>query len=175
MADHGDFFNSPVLNSPYECPERHWDLDETGQPTGSIRKQRRQFSFLAPIPTPKRSRRRQQELILDKEASKIADDGQQYDLLQIINSVRSAAGRWRSLPEAQWQVTPETARLLRHWRHHRFSRYRPFFCPVEAVETVIWLTEVAPKQGKTTVMAMVGHAAAPDNPWPPCIFIYGDR
>jgi type III restriction enzyme len=44
----------------------------------------------------------------------------------------------------QWQVTPETARLLRHWRHHEFSSVRPFFCQVEAVETAIWLTEVAP-------------------------------
>ena len=43
----------------------------------------------------------------------------------------------------QWQVTPETARLLEHWRHHNFSDVRPFFCQVEAVETAIWLTEVA--------------------------------
>ena len=26
---------------------------------------------------------------------------------------------------------------------------RPFFCQIEAVETVIWLTEVAPRAGKT--------------------------
>lgn len=30
-----------------------------------------------------------------------------------------------------------------HWRHHKFSSVRPFFCQVEAVETAIWLTEVA--------------------------------
>ena len=47
-----------------------------------------------------------------------------------------------------WLVTPETARLLHHWRHHQFSGIRPFFCQVEAVETAIWLTEVAPKLGK---------------------------
>ena len=44
----------------------------------------------------------------------------------------------------QWQVTPETARLLQHWRHHAFGGVRPFFCQVEAAETAIWLTEVAP-------------------------------
>jgi hypothetical protein len=49
------------------------------------------------------------------------------------------------LPPHQWQVTPETARLLEHWRHHTFSGVRPFFCQVEAVETAIWLTEVAPQ------------------------------
>jgi type III restriction enzyme len=45
-------------------------------------------------------------------------------------------------------VTPETERLLQHWRHHNFNSFRPFFCQVEAVETAIWLTEVAPKLGK---------------------------
>lgn len=38
--------------------------------------------------------------------------------------------------------------MLNHWRHHNFSGIRPFFCQVEAVETVIWCTEVAPKMGK---------------------------
>ena len=57
--------------------------------------------------------------------------------------------RWRALPNpGDWQVTPETARLLRHWRHHRFGGVRPFFCQIEAVETLIWLTEVAPRRGR---------------------------
>ncbi len=30
----GDFFSAPILNSPYEYPRYHWELDETGQPTG---------------------------------------------------------------------------------------------------------------------------------------------
>ncbi|MCA9501358.1 MAG: DEAD/DEAH box helicase family protein, partial [Nitrospira sp.] len=69
----------------------------------------------------------------------------------IINEVRSHVDAWRSLPNpGQWQVTPETARLLQHWRQHDFNGIRPFFCQVEAVETAIWLSEVAPnsKQGK---------------------------
>ncbi len=40
----------------------------------------------------------------------------------IINEIRSYVEVWRSLPNPdQWQVTPETARLLQHWRHHRFQ------------------------------------------------------
>jgi type III restriction enzyme len=27
------FFGHPILNSPYVCPTRHWELDEQGQPT----------------------------------------------------------------------------------------------------------------------------------------------
>ena len=27
-----DFFSQPILNSPYEYPGCHWELDKTGQP-----------------------------------------------------------------------------------------------------------------------------------------------
>ena len=29
-------FTQPILNSPYEYPSRHWELDDTGQPTQRI-------------------------------------------------------------------------------------------------------------------------------------------
>ena len=32
-----DFFEQPILNSPYEYPDRHWELDNEGQPDGRIR------------------------------------------------------------------------------------------------------------------------------------------
>jgi len=69
---------------------------------------------------------------------------QQYDVPRIINEIRGHVDNWRRLPNPnQWQVTPETARLLQHWRHHQFEDLRPFFCQIEAVETAIWLAEVA--------------------------------
>ena len=73
----------------------------------------------------------------------LSTKAQAYDPTSIINEVRGYVDRWRSLRPNQWQVTPETARLLEHWRHHEFSDVHPFFCQVEAVETAIWLTEVA--------------------------------
>jgi hypothetical protein len=74
---------------------------------------------------------------------------QQYNHTAIINSVRNQVDKWRRLPNSNdWRVTPETARLLQHWRHHNFSGIRPFFCQVEAIETAMWLTEVAPQSGK---------------------------
>ncbi len=142
------FFDRPILNSPYEYPSRHWELDESGQPTSRILDHRRRVSFITPIPKPKKSKLSQRELVFDEAAQKLATESQQYDLTEIINSVRHAVDSWRALPDsAQWRVTPETARLLRHWRHHEFNSFRPFFCQVEAVETVIWLTEVAPTLG----------------------------
>lgn len=142
------FFSSPILNSPYEYPASHWELDGSGQPTGRVVDRRRSAEFITPIPKPKKQRRGQRELILDEGAG-ISTEAQQYDPTPIINELRRRIDRWRELPNpSQWGVSPETARLLQHWRHHPFAGIRPFFCQIEAVETAIWLTEVAPTLGK---------------------------
>ncbi|MDR2745371.1 MAG: DEAD/DEAH box helicase family protein, partial [Desulfovibrio sp.] len=84
----------------------------------------------------------------DATAKAISTDSQEYELTTIINELRHAVSEWRKGDPKNWKVTPETARLLQHWRHHKFSGYRPFFCQLEAVETAIWLTEAAPNAGK---------------------------
>ncbi len=137
-----EFFRKPILNSPYEYPGRHWELDENRQPTNRIIDQRRSVSLITPIPAA-RKQRGQRRLVFDKEAADLETDGQQYDPTPVINDLRRIVDAWRELPPKQWQVTPETARLLHHWRHHSTDGIRPFFCQVEAVETAIWLTEVA--------------------------------
>lgn len=139
------FFDRPILNSPYKYPGRHWELDADGQPTQQIIESRRKADFITPIPKPKKRKGNpaQDEMVFD-EGKGLSSAQQQYDQTSIVNEVRSHVDTWRSLPQAQWGVTPETARLLNHWRHHEFSGVRPFFCQLEAVETSIWLTEVAP-------------------------------
>ena len=137
------FFEQPILNSPYEYPARHWELDENRQPTNHIIDRRRTVSFITPIPAARKQTTKQSELGLDDAGRTPDEDGQQYELMRMIESVRHSVNEWRRLPRGRWRVTPETARLLHHWRHHQFSDLRPFFCQVEAVETVIWLTEVA--------------------------------
>ena len=153
------FFENPILNSPYRYPSRHWELDGDGQPTRKIIESRRRAEFISPIPKPKKrggkspagqeSRHAQESLIFD-EGKGLSTREQQYEQhAEIINSVRREVDEWRRRPDPQqWRVTPETARLLRHWRHHRFTDVRPFFCQIEAVETAIWLAEVAPHSGK---------------------------
>jgi len=144
------FFEHPILNSPYDCPSGHWELDESGQPTQDEVKGRRRAEFITPIPKPrKRSKATAQEQLFFADEMVISTEEQQYDPIPIINQLRTEVDQWRALPNPKnWQVTPETARLLQHWRHHRFGGIRPFFCQIEAVETAIWLTEVAPKRGK---------------------------
>lgn len=142
------FFDKPILNSPYAIPARHWELDEHGQPTQKVSGTRRPASFVTPIPKPKKQGKGQIALVLD-EGRGLSTEAQLYDIRSLINDLRIQVGRWRDLQNpAHWNVTPETARLLQHWRHHKFSGFRPFFCQVEAVETAIWLTEVAPSIGK---------------------------
>ena len=149
-----DFFEKPILNSPYEYPSQHWELDVEGQPTNNILEARRKSAFVTPVPKPRKRRRgrdkKQAELVFkEEETAAITTAAQQYDTNTIINEIRQYVDQWRALPNPQqWQVTPETARLLQHWRKHPFENARPFFCQIEAIETAIWLTEVAPHQGE---------------------------
>jgi len=162
------FFKQPILNSPYEYPSRHWELDETGQPTLRILERRRTADFITPIPRPRKQKGRAQqiEMVFD-EGKGLSTKDQQYELTATINAIRGFVDQWRKLPNPNdWRVTPETARLLQHWRHHPFSSYRPFFCQVEAAETVIWLSEVAPRCGKRerAVLERLANANRDANP-----------
>jgi type III restriction enzyme len=149
MSD--EFFKRPILNSPYEYPTWHWELDDQGQPTGRKIETRRRAEFITPIPKPKKrkaAKGAQQRIVFD-EGKGLSTEQQQYDPTSWINDLRHHVDRWRMIPNPNdWKVTPETARLLQHWRHHRFTDIRPFFCQIEAVEAAIWLTEVAPQSGK---------------------------
>lgn len=143
------FFERPIINSPYEHPNQHWELDETGQPTQKILFKRRSAEFITPIPKPRKRNgdAQQRDLLLGEALS--GSDEQLYHAA-LINGVREEVNKWRRIQNpAKWHVTPETARILQHWRHHEFSGVRPFFCQVEAVETAIWLAEVAPNAGKS--------------------------
>lgn len=138
-----DFFRNPVLNTPYEIPTRHWELDKDGQPTGTLAHKRREAKFVSPIPKPqsRKARPEQGELLNGNE--------ERYKVSPLIQELRFAVDQWRALPnQSDWLVTPETARLLHHWRHHDFQGPRPFFCQVEAAETAIFLTEVAPQRAQ---------------------------
>ena len=92
------FFDRPILNSPYEYPSRHWELDESGQPTSRILDSRRRVSFITPIPRPKK--RGQREMDFDEAAQALETDSQQYQLMEIINALRRRVDAWRSIPDS---------------------------------------------------------------------------
>ncbi|MFK5981089.1 MAG: hypothetical protein QM488_19635 [Rhizobiaceae bacterium] len=122
------FFDKPILNSPYDYPLRHWELDDQGQPTQKISEKRRRAEFITPIPKPRKRKGKAAQLDLLASAEMSTAD-QQYDPTSIINELRHQVDQWRSLPNPNdWKVTPETTRLLQYWRHHKFDNIRPFFC-----------------------------------------------
>lgn len=106
----GPFFDHPILNSPYEQPTRHWELDDDGQPTQQVIEDRRQASYITPIPKPRKRKKaaEQQELgFADKTGASTIE--QEYDPTPVINELRRV-DQWRKLPNPnQWGVTPETA------------------------------------------------------------------
>ena len=143
------FFKDPILNSPYEHPSRHWELDKGGIPTQQLIERRRESRLITPIPKPKKRGGKEEQRVLEFGAQQVSGESdQQYEVTQQVNSIRELVNEWRQAPENQWKVTAETARLLNHWRHYEFKGIKPFFCQIEAAETAIWLTEVAPEIGK---------------------------
>ena len=144
------FFERPILNSPYKFPSQHWELED-GQPTQKVINSRRVADFITPIPKPKRRKVSKKEEPkqgdLGFENLELSTEEDRYATQQMINELRVHVNEWRNSDPSKWGVTPETARLLKHWRHYEFNGIRPFFCQVEAVETAIWLTEVAPRGG----------------------------
>ncbi len=144
------FFDQPILNSPYQYPTRHWELDGDGQPTNRILEHRRTADFVTPVPKPKKRRKSEgRQLGFTFGEGFTEEGGLQYNPTEFIQGIRQQVDQWRQLPNSEaWRVTPETARLLQHWRSHEFQGVRPFFCQIEAVETAVWLTEVAPQLGK---------------------------
>ena len=146
------FFEQPILNSPYEPPQWHHALDPDGQPTDHPPVPgRRRSEYITPVPKPKRKAKTPatQDKMTFTDSLGLSDSEVEYNPTPIINEIRQYVDTWRRLPNpAQWQVSPATQRLLQHWRTHAFTGPRPFFCQIEAVETMIWLTEVAPRLGQ---------------------------
>ena len=145
------FYEQPVLNSPYEYPGRHWQLED-GVPTGNVVDSRRVAEYVtAVVPRPRRQRGRPAQSAMELGVEGVSTAQQEYDPTGNINEIRRRVDAWRNLPPTQWGVSPVTQRLLQHWRGltHEHQGVRPFFCQVEAAETVIWLTEVTGILGGT--------------------------
>ncbi|WP_315754450.1 BPTD_3080 family restriction endonuclease [Bradyrhizobium sp. SZCCHNRI2007] len=135
------FYERPILNSPYAAPQWHHPMDDHGQPLdGPPRPGRRPSRFIVPVPAARKK-------VASAQASLELET---YSENALINEIRGHVDSWRGLRNpADWGVTSATQRLLEHWRHHEFVGPRPFFCQLEAVETIIWFTEVAPKRTAT--------------------------
>ena len=114
-----------IINSPYSEPSSHW----------SYNRETRTFSL--------NEGRRPAGYIRASEHSKSFDDPGVFIELPLVNQIRGRVNVWRAAGYPG--VTGITKRLLEHWLDpdQREGR-RLFFCQLEAIETLIWLTEAPP-------------------------------
>lgn len=73
------FFTSPILNSPYERPSRHWEFDAGELPTGRVLRVRRHVTLVTPIQRPK-TKSKQQILTFDRTPAELETKHQQYEV-----------------------------------------------------------------------------------------------
>ena len=146
---------NPVINSPFSEPKRHFKFDEGGI-TDQIVERRRQSEYFIPIPKPKR-KQTNQALIDFGEAW--TDDRLEEN--QFINNVRERVALWR---QGDYQgITPVTRRLLAYWTDSEREK-KFFFCQIEAIETAIYITEVADKYGDNWIRNELRSANERANP-----------
>ena len=125
---------NPVLNSPYAEPTRHFYFDEDGI-TDKVVESRRLSSYFVPVPKPKK---KGAQLALDTEWTQDRVEENKF-----INEVRTTIAKWRFGGHSG--VTGTTRQLLEYWTNPGRER-RLFFCQIEALETAIYLTEIADRQ-----------------------------
>ena len=114
----------PILNGPYDEPVKHWIYTD-GVP--EVAKGRRPASYYY---TTTRVSTGQRDLLAEEARDK----------LELVNGLRTDVAQWRKSDyRGASRVTRE---LLAWWK--RGDRPRPmFFCQIEAVETLIYLLELA--------------------------------
>ncbi len=139
----GDLSN-PIINSPYDPPEAHFELGPNG-PTGNLLPGRRPSESFIPIPVTKKGKGAKAGAA---EAQTFDFDvtGERREQNTLINNIRREVERWRA---NNWNgVTPYSRKLLAHWAALPPVRDDPvLFCQREAAETAIFLAEVAGRHG----------------------------
>ncbi|MBI3261785.1 MAG: DEAD/DEAH box helicase family protein, partial [Acidobacteria bacterium] len=126
---------NPILNSPFREPGCQFRFDDQGI-TNEVVDRRRSSGYFIPIAQPKK---RGRQLQFETEWTR-----DRYKESEFINNVRRRVGMWRQ--GGHVGVTGVTSRLLSYWADR--EREKPlFFCQIEAVETAIYMAEVARRYG----------------------------
>ncbi|MGA2542184.1 MAG: DEAD/DEAH box helicase family protein [Verrucomicrobiota bacterium] len=144
---------NPVINSPFDEPRRHFRFSDEGI-TNEIVSERRTSSYFIPIAAPKKKGKKQLFFNTEWTQDRIEEN-------KFINQVRSRVKQWRE--NKHFGVSQVTAQLLQYWTRPERER-KLFFCQIEALETFIYLTEVAKNQGDTWIENEIRHANEDANP-----------
>ena len=120
--------SDPVLNNPYDAPREHWELDRKGRATSTLVKGRRASAPYPTVPVAGGNLRRPTEA--------------ENRMHKRINLIRKRVEIWRRAGYPG--ISPTIARLLRYWKGDEQSGMRPFFCQIDAIETLVWLCDAVP-------------------------------
>jgi len=122
---------NPILNSPYDEPTQYYDTNIDGTLNyKKIRQGRRPYNpMISPVP-PKKSA---------QEVLDIPIENQEEN--HLINQIRREVSAWRN--DNYSGITRVSKELLQYWFFNPFRSRRLFFAQREAIETSIWLNEVA--------------------------------
>ncbi len=124
---------NPVLNAPFSEPTRHFRFGDDGI-TDQILDGRRPSSYFVPIARPKK---KGQQLPFEAEWT-----NDRLEVNDKVNRIRERVGIWRK--GGYKDVTSTTRRLLEYWTNPEREK-KLFFCQIEALETLIYIAEVANK------------------------------
>ncbi|BAS32095.1 BPTD_3080 family restriction endonuclease [Dehalococcoides mccartyi] len=130
---------NPILNSPYQEPAKHFRFSDEGI-TKEIVEARRTSIYFIPIAQPK-SKSKQLSFEPQWTQERIKEN-------DFINRVRNLVSIWRK--GGYVGITTTSRRLLEYWNNPTRDK-KLFFCQIEALETVIYITEVANKYGHTWI------------------------
>ncbi len=145
--------DNPILNAPFEEPKRHFQFGDEGI-TNEVVDERRRSSYFIPIARPRSRSAGQKAFETEWTKERIEEN-------QFINRIRERVEIWR---RGGYQgITPTTRRLLDHWREPERER-RLFFCQLEALETAIYITEIAAKYGDNWIANQLREANDSSNP-----------
>ena len=128
---------NPVINSGFEEPTRHFRFTDEGI-TNEIVEFRRKSAYFIPIAAPKK-KTKQVQLPFETEWTQDRVEENKF-----INRVRERIKIWRE--GGYVGVTKTTSQLLEYWTNPDRDK-KLFFCQVEAMETFIYLAEVAKRYG----------------------------
>lgn len=147
--------NNPIINSPYKEPNRHFKADERGI-SDEIIEERRPSSFYIPVP---RTRKRDRQLELNLADGAFSAEMQKEN--EFINKVRAKIKTWRN---AGYSGITKTSRDLLYYWQDDSRQNKLFFCQIEALETLIYINEVAEKSGETWILNELKKANEEANP-----------
>ena len=120
-----------IINSPYEEPKQYWQYLPDEQ----------KFQLC--------EGRRPAGYIVATESSKSIDTPGEFHEIELVNKyIRPSLKRWQQ--DGYLGLSTISKRLLEHWKEFEGRNHKFFFCQLEAIETLMFLTE-APQAYKNGI------------------------